>query len=590
MKNAVLFNLILFLIPGIFYAQEINWYTETHQLTDQDFKSMEYIYDPISPSLVTNFLTQNPNSSSQGSPYQEFYLKGFDTNGVEKWSFEIPRHGQIIPDNETGFWYYIAGADSINFNNQWYQSGYSSVQYGIKYFFHLNAEGEVINWFVRAEEEPLVLYFGKIKVDFDGNLCLSGSLSIDGSSNYYPFIFANYSDIVHTTQTHLLFAAKIDTNGNELAFFPINHTGNPGSGRSTLSGIEVNPITKEYSLLIRSGDTIYLPNDTLVNLNPYRLNTIMVLDSTFQYKTHADYHISDYTSLYESFKWSQGYSYFYIASNYGDTFYLDTNGPIPGHSGTVQNAMIVKFNTQTLGIEKTRTFRPNDSGYFSAMYITDWDMDSYDNVHFVGYIGDSTFTSEDTVLTYYNSAGVMGQKGFYMCLDSNLNIVYDIVPEDNVSLAYYRNVSTDPTNNSIYISGKYAGQLVISPYLDITSTSNWYDGLIICVKDTTTVSDTTVSDTTIADTLSGVHSLNMSAGFNIYPNPSDELINIEVDQNVNISSISVFDLKGSVINSSSIQLNSNKQTMNVSDWRNGIYILKISTDKETHIQQVIIQH
>lgn len=585
MKNAILFISLLCLCSLQLKAQQINWHTEVYQLSNQNFETMEYIKDPVSPTLVTNFMTQTPNTTPQGSSYTEYYLKGFDTNGVEKWSFELPQHGKIIPDNNSGFWYYIGGGDSMYFNNQWYFSNYPSNQYFNKYFFKVNAQGGVTNWFVRGEGIPVGLYFNQFDIDADGNICITGQLSIDGISAYYPFSFANYSDTVHTIHTKLIFTAKIDTLGNELEFYPMKHTGIQSYDKSAVVGIQQNPVSKDYFVLIRAGDTLYLPTDTLINTTGTQLNMLLKLDSNFQYKSHVIHQMSNHPLLYQKLKWSNDYEHFYIASNYGDTFFLNQTTPLLGHPGTVQNAMVAKFNAQTLEVEATRTFRPNDhSRYFANMNITDFDVDASEKVHFVGSIYDSTFTTEDSVLTYYSSNGTMDPKGFYMCLNSNLDIVYDVVPEDNKGLAYYRNVNADPVNDNIYVSGKFGGSFVINPDLSINGTGNWYEGLILCFNDTSKQ---------INDEPSSILVLDNKVKCTAYPNPANNgHFYFTLSGDGSITTIEMFDFLGRKVypKRNIIESTSNRTmwSISLSDYSAGTYFIKATTSTATYTKKVVL--
>jgi hypothetical protein len=70
---------------------------------------------------------------------------------------------------------------------------------------------------------------------------------------------------------------------------------------------------------------------------------------------------------------------------------------------------------------------------------------------------------------------------------------------------------------------------------------------------------------------------------NIFPNPTNSILNIEIDGQDKIQQIEMFDLAGKVI----IRKQNDNQ-INVTDFQTGIYILKIRIDDIIRIQKVIV--
>ena len=93
---------------------------------------------------------------------------------------------------------------------------------------------------------------------------------------------------------------------------------------------------------------------------------------------------------------------------------------------------------------------------------------------------------------------------------------------------------------------------------------------------TINVEDSTLSTTVFSEELS----------FNIYPNPTDQFLNIECASE--LSSYQIYDINGRNVQSES-NLNALEKTIDVSTLSAGMYLIKVSTDNSTSIQKLIIK-
>lgn len=73
--------------------------------------------------------------------------------------------------------------------------------------------------------------------------------------------------------------------------------------------------------------------------------------------------------------------------------------------------------------------------------------------------------------------------------------------------------------------------------------------------------------------------------FNMYPNPSSDLVQIELPTGTTEAEAGVFDYKGRRVNVKRISPNDNQ--LDVSDLAAGIYLIRISTDEKVGIQKLI---
>jgi len=78
--------------------------------------------------------------------------------------------------------------------------------------------------------------------------------------------------------------------------------------------------------------------------------------------------------------------------------------------------------------------------------------------------------------------------------------------------------------------------------------------------------------------------VNKSAILNLYPNPSDGIINIETDRNYTVI---VMDITGSVIGI--VNVDSSTKTIDLSNRHKGLYILKFESDENTFETKVIVK-
>jgi hypothetical protein len=123
-------------------------------------------------------------------------------------------------------------------------------------------------------------------------------------------------------------------------------------------------------------------------------------------------------------------------------------------------------------------------------------------------------------------------------------------------------------------------------------TYNYNDGRCICIDSTSTL--TLSADSSIAFSngcfsglVSGVSSSIKENPFQIFPNPSNSVVFINVDKNLipNSPLISVFNITGQLIDK--IILNKEQTELNISNYQNGVYILKIEVNGLLTVQKLV---
>jgi hypothetical protein len=72
----------------------------------------------------------------------------------------------------------------------------------------------------------------------------------------------------------------------------------------------------------------------------------------------------------------------------------------------------------------------------------------------------------------------------------------------------------------------------------------------------------------------------------IYPNPSDDIINIEI-QNINDAILEIYTVSGNLIYTK--KLNSKSEKIDISAFSSGVYIVKVKHDKVVYVRKVIVR-
>jgi len=108
--------------------------------------------------------------------------------------------------------------------------------------------------------------------------------------------------------------------------------------------------------------------------------------------------------------------------------------------------------------------------------------------------------------------------------------------------------------------------------------TGWVEGNSTCLDDFQMTQTVTVNVELV-----GINELNANSIY-IYPNPVKNQLFIELD-NQEITEITIIDYSGRVVET----INSNVNTVNVSDLQQGIYILKVATKNGVFTHQFIKQ-
>lgn len=91
------------------------------------------------------------------------------------------------------------------------------------------------------------------------------------------------------------------------------------------------------------------------------------------------------------------------------------------------------------------------------------------------------------------------------------------------------------------------------------------------------------------DELSTSNSNNSTLKFTLYPNPSDEVVNIQLESVINFARVRVIDLSGKIFYES-IEKNINQFSIKTSDLENGIYFINIVSEVGEYSTMLFVRH
>lgn len=565
-------------------AQIIEWFEQKHDLESEQYTRLEYISSASeNPVLVTTFITTIPNTVPQGQSYSEYFIIGHDTNGQQLWSKQVHGQGELLPDGPDRFWFIIGGGDSIKIGNQWIHS--NNTLYSSRYFVEMDAQGNVVSHFTQSLNPSAGLVASDFALDGSGNILMTGFVSFNGNMPQVVS-FANFTDTLDIFTEYLLYVARMDDQGNELDFLPIYGTNNLPYGRSASGYVEYNPHNGLIYFDGGLGDTLWFPDTVITDQYTYREPFIGVLNNQFELVNLETYHLSDFGGRVVNMAVHPGNHDLYCYGSWGDTFHFMPDTVIAGHPGTVNNAYVARLDPTTLEVKKVRTFEPvSHSSYSANMSIFDHSFDLHGNLHIGGYIMDSVFVSQDTTLTYFTATNVIDmRKSFYMSLSPDLDIRYDLVPEDNESVGFYQAVAVDEENNDIYLAGHFAGPYVLKQVSTNTPTQ-WFDAMLLSVEDTAAAP---------IDTLTAVAAIAGGVQIQLYPNPNKGAFEIAVDQTgAEDISVTALDISGRQVTLTTTLLEKTPQGLRLqcrmTESAAGLYLIRVGTADNHYTMPVVLE-
>jgi hypothetical protein len=183
----------------------------------------------------------------------------------------------------------------------------------------------------------------------------------------------------------------------------------------------------------------------------------------------------------------------------------------------------------------------------------------------------------------FDGAAVVNGFAFPTPHTATVNWTYNSTNGGNVDYTlYYTNTTTGVES---MVTGNTADLPIVLTGLDDQTMYEYY---IVCENACNTTGEV-ASFTTLLD---GINELGFGKNVSVYPNPTTDKINVEINATVNKGSvISLVTLQGQVIYSQTLAENTTgfRTEIDVDNFARGIYLLKIEDENSSIQQRVIVQ-
>lgn len=141
----------------------------------------------------------------------------------------------------------------------------------------------------------------------------------------------------------------------------------------------------------------------------------------------------------------------------------------------------------------------------------------------------------------------------------------------------------------IYDGPSTASPLLAALFGNATPSSYTSTGGSITIRQKTDLSSTDPGFTATWTCITSIEENVLENSISVYPNPTNNQVNIAIHNQVKVTSIIVYDMLGKeIINTKNI--NTNVVTLTSSNWNKGIYLIKISDEKGYNIIKKIIKN
>lgn len=403
-----------------------------------------------------------------------------------------------------------------------------------------NAQSPVFEWAKGFECSASNNYSKSIVVDAFGNVYTTGYFR--GTVDFDPGVSTFNLTAIFGVD---VFVLKVDVNGN---FIWAKDIGGTSSAYSF--SIAIDKMNNVYTTGCFYGTVDFDPG-----VGTYNLTATSGYPYIFISKLDASGNFIWAKSMGENGS-NEGYSVDIdtLGNVYSTGYYYQTADFDPGPgvfyltSPSIQDIFISKLDAsgnfvwaKTMG-----------GSSVSDVYGNSIKADMMGNVYTVGYFSDTV--DFDPGLGVYNIVTLSGGGAFLLKLNSSGNFVF-VKSMETTSI---ESILVD-ASNTIYTTGEFSGTVDFDLEAGVYNLTSVPSGDLFIHK--------------LSQTPTGINEyLNEASSF-IFPNPSNNYIDIET--NLKDYSLSVFDIMGKLIFTDNVS--QNKTRMDISNFSNGIYFLQLIT-------------
>jgi len=201
----------------------------------------------------------------------------------------------------------------------------------------------------------------------------------------------------------------------------------------------------------------------------------------------------------------------------------------------------------------------------------------------------STYEQINISFSYITNSMDNTNEDFWLQLSTDGGATYNTISEWNLNDEFENNVRQ---NEQVEINGPFSNNSKLRFRCDASGNADWVyiDDVIISGCTTTTQLTKTTSKTkSFTNDLEPQLSLN---NLKVYPNPAKDVLNIECYLESNkFVTIEIYGIDGKRYHTNKLETRkgNNKQNINISSLRTGLYILKISIDSKTLFKKILIK-
>jgi hypothetical protein len=183
-------------------------------------------------------------------------------------------------------------------------------------------------------------------------------------------------------------------------------------------------------------------------------------------------------------------------------------------------------------------------------------------------------------LAYYNNAGTLNTY-FFKLGAANTDLILNANTWYRLGFSWNSDtgeVKWKGASANAYVMG--AGVGLVPDEVDLMATAGTSN-----TAASVTMFDNLIVRASATDTLLGINENTLVTEFNIYPNPSKDIITISSDDHA-YTAIQLSDINGRLISSTEFE-STNQKSIDISNLTNGIYLMKIISNKGTFTQKII---
>jgi len=213
--------------------------------------------------------------------------------------------------------------------------------------------------------------------------------------------------------------------------------------------------------------------------------------------------------------------------------------------------------------------------------------------NFLGSVDFNPGTATHTLISTGSTTGPPAHELFVLSLknDGNFNFAYKL---GNTNQESATTISCHKLSNEFYITGTFLGTVNFNPSgtatnLTASATTNVF--LAKYALSLNGIMQNEDSENRIFDETNSQIS-NLTTQISIYPNPANNLLNIEYNgfENTNANNIKIYDITGKEVSNYSVTNNNNTTSqLNISNFESGVYIISIQTQNKIIREKFIKQ-